>query len=553
MAARTTMQFCSRRSNVFCTNGAVASSQPLASEVGLSVLKSGGNAADAAVAMAAALNVTEPCSTGIGGDMFCLFFDAKTGETHGINGSGRTPAALTMARVRADRITGPELPHTSPHTVTVPGACAGWADTVTKFGSGTKTLADLLQPAIRMAEEGVPINEICAHWWADGSHLLKTPQNPHGKDMLMPDGEAPKAGEIMKMPLLAKTFRAVAEGGVDAFYDGPIAEAIVATLKAQGGVMTTADLKGHKSSFDKPISTNYRGVDVFEIAPNGQGLTALMALNILEGFDLSKMGHNSPAYLHHCIEALRLSFSDTRWFVTDPEHSDIPLSGMLSKGYGEARRALMKSDTAVVDPVRGAPVDYSDTVYFSVVDGEGNACSFINSNFMGFGSGLVPEGCGFTLQNRAAKMELIPEHPNCLAPGKRPYHTIIPAMAVKDGKLMACFGVMGGFMQPQGHVQVIANMVDFEMSPQAALDAPRFCIGPGHTGAEGAVEMEDGISAETCETLRTSFGHEISPKSPVAGHARSVFGRGQIITRNPESGVLTAGSDPRGDGCAMGW
>jgi len=361
----------------------------------------------------------------------------------------------------------------------------------------------------------------------------------------------------MRMPELAATFREVAAKGKDGFYKGRIAEAIATVLKEMGGVMTVEDIEAHTTTFEDPIMVDYKGHQIYEIAPNGQGLTALMALNILEEFDLKEMGHNSTAYLHHLIEAMRLSFADTRWYVTDPEHSDIPLGGMLSKSYAKARRDLMSPDAAVVDPVKGAPADYSDTVYFSVVDGDGNACSFINSNYMGFGSGIVPEGCGFTLQNRASKMPLDPEHPNVLAPNKRPYHTIIPGMAVKDGALFASFGVMGGFMQPQGHVQVLCNMIEFGMDPQEALDAARFCVGPGHTGAEGEVEIEDGISPNVISELR-GLGHAISEQSPVNGFARAVFGRGQIICpcEKPAGETVTvfaAGSDPRGDGCAMGF
>eukprot|EP00729_Bicosta_minor_P008015 gene8015-1693_t len=424
--------FNSRRSAVYSTHGVAASSQPLATEIGLSILKAGGNAADAAVAMAAALNVTEPCSTGIGGDCFCMFFDAATGKVSGVNGSGRTPKSLNLDQVRADGITGVDLPLTHPHTVTVPGAAAGWCDTLDKFG--TMTIDTVLAPAIKMAEEGFPVHPMAAHGWESGSYLLKEPTNKYGGAMLKPDGQAPKAGDIMRMPELAATFREVAAKGKDGFYKGRIAEAIATVLKEMGGVMTVEDIEAHTTTFEDPIMVDYKGHQIYEIAPNGQGLTALMALNILEEFDLKEMGHNSTA--------MRLSFADTRWYVTDPEHSDIPLGGMLSKSYAKARRDLMSPDAAVVDPVKGAPADYSDTVYFSVVDGDGNACSFINSNYMGFGSGIVPEGCGFTLQNRASKMPLDPEHPN-------------------------------------GHVQVLCNMIEFGMDPQEALDAARFCVGPG--------------------------------------------------------------------------
>eukprot|EP00041_Stephanoeca_diplocostata_P012880 m.217381 g.217381 ORF g.217381 m.217381 type:complete len:557 (+) comp19125_c0_seq1:156-1826(+) len=548
------LPFNSRRSSIYATGGMAASSQPLATEIGLRVLQGGGNAADAAVAMAAALNVTEPCSTGIGGDCFCLFYDAKEKKVHGMNGSGRTPEKMTIDYARAQGITSDELPHTSVMTVTVPGAAAGWVDTIEKFG--TQTLAEVLQPAIDLAEHGFPVHTIAAQGWKNGAHLLTADNNPHGKDMLLPDGHAPKEGQVMKLPKLAATFRRLATEGRDGFYKGAVAQAIVDVITAGGGCMTLRDLENHVTTFEDPISVNYRGVDVYEIAPNGQGLTALMALNILEGFDVSNFGHNSVQYLHHVIEALRLSFADTQWFVTDPTKFDIPLEGMLSKAYAAARRDTIRADKCTADVVRGSPGDYSDTVYFTTVDKDGNACSFINSNYMGFGTGLVPENGGFTLQNRGCKMPLDAHHPNHLEGNKRPYHTIIPGMALRNGELYSTFGVMGGYMQPQGHAQVLMNMIDFGMSPQAALDAPRVCVGPGHTGTGGSVHLEEGVLQETVDTLR-QMGHDISHESPVCGFARSVFGRGQIINRIADPAatrghVFVAGSDPRADGCALG-
>eukprot|EP00039_Didymoeca_costata_P031045 m.32865 g.32865 ORF g.32865 m.32865 type:complete len:551 (+) comp8458_c0_seq4:202-1854(+) len=546
--------FRSRRSDVFGTHGIAASSQPLASQIGLDILKAGGNAADAAVAMAAALNVTEPCSTGIGGDCFCLYFDAKTATVKGINGSGRTPKALSLERVRADGILDDYLPEEHAHTITVPGAVQGWCDTLEQFG--TMDISKVLKPAIDLAEDGFPVHQVAAAGWAGGRHKLVAENNPHGKDMLLPNGQAPSAGDLMFMPKLAQTFREIAEKGAEGFYKGRVAEAIIETVQSIGGVMTMDDLASHESTIEEPIYTDYRGHRIYEMAPNGQGLTALMALNILEFYDLSKMEHNSTEYLHHVVEALRLSFADASFFITDPTHYEIPLSGLLSKKYAESRRKLIKPETAGQAPSHGSPHDYSDTVYFSVVDGEGNACSFINSNYMGFGTGLVPAGCGFTLQNRAAKMSLDPSHPNSLKPGKRPYHTIIPGMATKDGNLFSCFGVMGGYMQPQGHVQVLCNMIDFGMTPQEALDAPRVCIGPGHTGCVGDIVLEEGISSSAIGNLK-SMGHSISLNSPVSGNGRSLFGRGQIIAPvQRESNlkqVLVAGSDPRGDGVAAGW
>ncbi len=535
------MKFSSYRSPVYAKHGMVASSQPLASEIGLRVLQSGGNAADAAVATAAALNVTEPCSTGIGGDCFCLFFNNSTKTVKGLNGSGRAPGKLTLTKLAETGIKG-TLPPLSVHTITVPGAAAGWVDTVTKFGS--LTIKEVLAPAIALAEEGFPVAPLTAAAWQRGVKQLK--QGPNADEMLI-NGRAPKAGEIMKLPNLARTFREVADNGKQGFYEGYIAEAIVKLIQSLGGVMTEEDLKNHQSTFDEPISVNYKGIDVFEIPPNGQGITALTALNILEEYDFSKLGHSTVEHLHLMIEALRLAFADTQWYVADPTVVDVPIQELISKEYASKRRKEISLKHTNLSYSRGIPRSESDTVYFSVVDAEANACSFINSNYMGFGTGLIPKGCGFTLQNRGANFSLRPNHPNVLAPNKRPYHTIIPGMALQNNELYASFGVMGGFNQPQGHVQVLINLIDFGMNPQEALDAPRFTIRGGRSASE--VFLEDEIPELTVTTLR-EYGHNITT---VSGASRMMFGRGQIITRNPASGVLCGGSSPRADGTAIGW
>ena len=535
------MKFNSRRSPVYGTHGMVASSQPLASMAGIEILKKGGNAADAAVAVAAALNMTEPTSTGIGGDAFCLFFDAKSKKVKGLNASGRAPAALNLEYLAEYGITG-SLPPTSPHTVTVPGAAAGWVDTIERFGS--MTMPDVLAPAIKLGEEGFPVSPITARAWDRGIPKLKN--GPHYEELLL-NGHAPRAGEIMKNVNLARTFREVAEHGKAGFYESRIAEEIVRVLEPMGGVMTVDDLKNHYSTFPEPITTNYKGMDVYEIPPNGQGITALIALNILEEFDFSGVPHGSTRHLHTLIEAMRLAFADTRWYVADPDVTYVPVKELISKEYAAERRKLINPARATIDVVKGSPVAGSDTVYFCVVDGMGNACSFIISNYTGFGTGIIPKGCGFTLQNRGYGFSLDPDHPNRLEPNKRPYHTIIPGMLMQDGELYAPFGVMGGFMQPQGHTQVVVNLVDYGMNPQEALDAGRFCILDGQSG--GKVYIEDEISVKTMSEL-SGMGHEVVPCS---GWRRGVFGRGQIIHRNPLSGVLTAGSEPRADGCAIGW
>lgn len=536
--------FCSYRSPVLARRGMVASSQPLASQAGLSILMQGGNAADAAVAMAAALNVTEPTSTGIGGDVFALYYEARTQRVTALNGSGRAPAALTIELITSQSL-GLHSQISDPfhaHTVTVPGACAGWCDLIARHGS--LPLAQILQPAIELAEAGFPVSPLTVHFWQRGAERL----GPRLGAAMLINGRAPRAGELFHNPGLARTFRAVAEGGAEAFYRGDIARAIAATVQQAGGVLTEADLAAHTSTWEEPLGVNYRGYRVWECPPNGQGLAALLALNVLEGFDLSTLEALGAERWHLLIEALRLAFADARWYVADPAFGDIPLARLLSTDYAAQRRQLINPQQATLNVKHGSPVNAGGTVYCCAVDGQGNACSFINSNYMGFGTGLVPEGWGFTLQNRGHNFSLDPAHPNALAPGKRPYHTIIPGLLTRaDGSLFGPFGVMGGFMQPQGHVQVVVGMLDDGLHPQAALDRLRFCIDVESAG--GNVLLEAGLPRELVEGLRAR-GHPVM--ADVGGYARAVFGRGQIIRREPD-GVLWAGSDPRADGCAMGF
>ena len=573
--------FASRRSPVYGRRGMVAASQPLAVAAGLEILSAGGNAADAAVATTAALNVTEPTSTGIGGDCFALYYEAATRQVTALNGSGRAPTALTLARLEQEGF-GRELPPYHPYTITVPGACAGWCDLSERHGR--LPLSRILRPAIRLAEEGFPVAPITAYFWQRGAeHQLA--QAPGGHELTI-DGRAPRAGEIFRNPGLARTLRAVAEGGKAAFYQGRIAEAITMTIQRAGGCLSVEDLASHHSTWDEPISTTYRGLRIWECPPNGQGLAALLALNMLEGFDLISLDPLSPERLHLELEAMRLAFADARWYVADPQFTNLPIYQLLSKAYAARRRKLINPGQATLDQRRGSPFAGSDTVYFSVVDGEGNACSFINSNYMGFGTGIVPSGWGFSLQNRGHNFSLDPAHPNALAPGKRPYHTIIPGMLTRDNapvngrlvdgrlvvdpadprstnsqstnlpsthhQLVGPFGVMGGFMQPQGHVQVVVALTDDRLDPQAALDRPRFCIeavGPSQWDGTlvSQVALEEGIPAAAVAAL-AAMGHPVTVKS---GHERAIFGRGQIILRDPATGVLCGGSDPRADGCAM--
>ncbi|XP_053246224.1 glutathione hydrolase-like YwrD proenzyme isoform X3 [Podarcis raffonei] len=567
------LNFCSRRSPVVCSSACVASSQPLATNIGLDILKNGGNAADAAVAVAAALNVTEPCSTGIGGDCFCLYYDASTKQVHGLNGSGRSPQALTLELLKDHGFSEANRPPPlHAHNVTVPGAAAGWCDAVALHGSKKLSMRQILQPAIDLAEKGFPVSEIASYCWKKNAHALQAPGNPHGKDLLI-DGQAPDHGQVFCNPLLADTFKfpiqiifffqELAEFGKRGFYEGRVAKAVVDVIQSNGGVMDLEDLKSHATEKVKPIVTNYKGLNVWEIPPNGQGITALLALNILENFNLKEMGHNTAHYLHILIEAVKVSFADTLWFCADPEKVAVPTTKLLSKPYARDRSKLIDLQRATAKYNQGNPFPVgSDTVYFTVVDTQGNACSFINSNYMGFGTGLVPDGCGFTLQNRGANFSLQPGHPNCLAPRKRPYHTIIPALATDadSGELLCSFGVMGGFMQPQGHVQVLLNMLEFGMNPQQALDVPRFCVEYDKKVDAWLVSLEDGIPQHITEAL-IAKGHRVM--APVTGHNRSMFGRGQIITKGDwwrhwrilpsSSNVFWAGSDPRADGCALGY
>jgi gamma-glutamyltranspeptidase/glutathione hydrolase len=516
--------------------GMVASSQRAATEAGLSILRAGGNAADAAVAVAAALNVTEPTSTGLGGDCFALHFDAATRAVTALNGSGRAPAALSLELLRSQGLAA--VPPLHPHTITVPGACAGWLDLIARHGS--LPAGKILEPAIRLAEDGFPVSPSTAHFWERG--VLRLKQVPSFAELTI-DGRAPRAGETFRNPGLARTLRAIAAGGKDAYYRGEIAAAIVRAVREAGGAMEAADLAAHASTWDEPISTTYRGMRVWECPPNGQGITALLALNLLEGFELRGQDPLGPDRVHLLVEALRVAFADTRWYVADPRISKVPVAELLSKDYAARRRPLVDPRRAAADVRRGAPVAGTDTVYFCVVDGRGNACSFINSNYMGFGTGIVPKGWGFTLQNRGHGFSLDPAHPNALAPKKRPYHTIIPGMITRaDGSLYAPFGVMGGFMQPQGHVQVVVGLFDDDLAPQAAVDRPRFCIEP----VDGAVrlQLEEGLPEATTAALRAR-GHDVVGN--VGGFERALFGRGQIIRRDPD-GSLAGASDPRADG-----
>jgi gamma-glutamyltranspeptidase/glutathione hydrolase len=531
------LHFPSRRSAVLARHGMVATSQPLAAMTGLRLLMDGGHAADAAVAVAAMLNVVEPMSTGIGGDCFALIYQAESGQVTALNGSGRAPAAFTLEE--AQRRGLDEIPLLGPLPVTVPGAASGWEALVQRFG--TMTLADCLAPAIATAEEGFPVSErISAGWQRAVDKLSK---DREAARVYLP---APQWGELHRQPDLARTFRLVAEGGAQAFYHGPLATQIAGCVQAAGGYLTADDLAAHTATWETPIRTTYRDVEVLEHPPNGQGLAALVALNIVEGYDMAGMDYFDPDRWHAMIEAMRMGMVDAGRYVADPAMAAVPVAGLLSKEYAAQRRALIRPDRSIALMAPGVPpAEHRDTVYLTVVDGQGNAVSFINSLYYGFGSGLVVPGTGICLQNRGACFTLEPGHPNALDGGKRPYHTIIPAMALRQGRLWLSFGVMGGFMQPQGHLQVLVNLVDYGLNPQAALNAPRFRVdergGP-------RVAIETGVPLATRKAL-AAMGHDLRPETTFAPG----FGSGDVIAVDPETGVLCGGSDPRKDGCAVGF
>ncbi|KAG0317229.1 hypothetical protein BGZ99_006437 [Dissophora globulifera] len=549
------------------------------------------------------MNITEPCCTGIGGDMFCLYYDAKTKKVSALNGSGRSGSRSSLEAIR-EAVGLPEgregdIPAKSVHAVTVPGAAAGWVDTVERFGSGTLTLEQILAPAIELGEKGYPVSELTALSWQVSEKTIRS-ASPNFAEMLKddpsaPDGvRAPKAGDIIKMPNLARTFRTLAKEGKKGFYTGRIAEEIVKVTQDLGGFLELEDLKHHMETGSEsvdPIGLKFRGqglsskklngdangaandgadhgVQLWEHPPNGQGIVALIALGVIQELEATGQiptfgpeDHNSAPYLHAIVEALRIGFADGSWYVTDPNVEKVPSAELISQPYLAERAKLFDPSRASDilshgDPFPSPALRSSDTVYFSVSDADGNAISFINSNYMGFGTAIIPRGCGFTLQNRGANFSLDASHPNVMAPRKRPYHTIIPGLVtnLEDDSLHSVFGVMGGFMQPQGHVQVLLGQIVGGLNPQQALDAPRVCIGSGLPDDgekfDRTVYVEQGMPEETVEGLRR-LGHKVEVLTDMR---RSMFGRGQIIRYTVDAvegtGVWSAGSDLRGDGAA---
>ena len=535
--------FQSRRSSVMARNGAVATSQPLAAQAGLRMLLDGGNAVDAAVAMAAALNVVEPGSTGIGGDMFALIWNKNERRVVALNGSGRSGAAANPDDVRKagfDSI--PNELDGCAFAVSVPGTVHGWETAIENYGR--MTLAEVLRPAIEYALNGYPVSEVIARGWQGSETKLR--HRPSGEEMLPVNGRAPKCGEVVALPELGGSLQVIAEGGSEAYYKGDIGKRIAAYVQQEGGWLTEDDIASHHSDWDEAIHVNYQGVEVWECPPNGQGIAALMALNNAEGFDISDMGSQSTDAYHHLIESMRLGYADALQYVADPRVAEVPIGPLLSKEYGDRRRSSIDSMRAHPNVSYGDPMGGGDTIYCTAVDGDGNACSLINSLFAGFGSGLVVPGTGIALQNRGSLFSFDPDHPNYLTGRKRPYQTIIPAMATRDDEMWLSFGVMGGFQQPQGHLQVMSNMVDFGMDSQKALDALRFSI---DVLGDKSVRVEEDLDESVVSELR-GRGHNIVVQR---SYDRTGFGGGQVVSRDAETGVLCAGTEPRKDGSALGW
>jgi gamma-glutamyltranspeptidase/glutathione hydrolase len=535
------------RSVVAARHGMVAAAHPLAVQIGIDVLKRGGSAVDAAIAVNAALSLMEPVSCGPGGDLFALVWEPRTATLHGLNASGRAPLALTPEAVTPEA--DGTIPAYSPFSWTVPGAVDGWFELHRRFGR--LPIGDVLGPAVAYARDGVPVPQVIAGAWARGSRLFAG--FPGFAEVFMPGGRAPGENEPFANPALARTFETLIRGGRDAYYRGEIAREIVAYSQRVGGFFTLADFERHSSQWVEPISTTYRGRQVWEIPPNGQGIAALQMLNILEGSDVGRFGRESADYWHLLVEAKKLAYADRARYLADPDAVSVPVKALLSKEYGaaQARRIDMAQAARSVEP--GLPdLPEGDTTYLATADGEGMMVSLIQSNYTGFGSGHAIPNLGFGLQDRGAQFSLKPDHPNVLAPGKRPFHTIIPAFLGKDGVPWMAFGVMGGDMQPQGHVQIVVNLVDFAMNLQEAGDAPRF----HHTGsseptgttmtAGGVLHLESGIPPDVRREL-LKRGHRIVETTGTS------FGGYQAIRRDPITGVLLGASESRKDGCAMGY
>ena len=535
------------RSEVIAPRAMAATSQPLATQIALDVMKQGGTAVDAAIAANAALGLMEPTGCGIGGDLFALVWDAKTKRLYGYNGSGRSPKGLSLTTLKTelDKVREKEIPWLGPLPVSVPGAVDGWFALHQRFGK--LPMPTLLAPSIRYAREGFPVSDVIAFAWQRNVRVLL--KYPGIREQFTRNGEGPAKGQLWTNPNLATTYEALGSGGRDAFYKGDIARRIGDYMKRQGGYLSAEDLADHRGEWVEPVSVNYRGYDVWEMPPNSQGIAALQTLNILEGFDLAKAGFGSTEHVHWVVESLKLAFADSALLYADPNFFKTPVKQLLGKDYAAKRRTLI-GDQAQRTAVAGLPTKGADTIYLTTADTEGNMVSLIQSNYAGMGSGMAPDGLGFILQDRGQQFALETGHPNVYAPGKRPFHTIIPAFITKDGQPWVSFGVMGGDMQPQGHVQIVINLIDFKMNLQEAGDAPRiyWTSDQGPTGGTmtdgGKVNLENGFAESTLRALvlkRHTLG-------------RSLWGYGgyQAIMRLP-NGAWAGASESRKDGQAAGY
>lgn len=546
------------RSPVLAVNGMAATSHPLATQVAIDILQSGGTAMDAAIAANAAIGLMEPTGNGIGGDLFAIVWDPKSKKLHGLNGSGRSAKGQTLAQLKTKINNAPQIPNWGSPPVTVPGTIDAWFELHNKFGK--LTMAQNLAPAINYAKQGFPVTEVIAYYMEiykkRYENLYKTgeiEEIANYQSTFLIDGKAPKEGELFTNPDLANTLEKIAKGGRDVFYKGEVAKVIDAYFKRIGGPLRYEDFASHTSTWIEPVSVNYRGYDVWELPPNGQGIAALQMLTVLENFDLASMGHNSADYLHVMTETKKLAFEDRARFYADPTYQKIDLDYLLSKKYGKKRAALIDLKRAANKVEHGDPkLIEGDTIYLTVADKNGMMVSLIQSNYRGMGTGLVPDGLGFVFQNRGAQYSLSEEHPNVYAPGKRPFHTIIPAFITKNNKPYMSFGLMGGAMQPQGHVQMVTNIVDFGMNVQQAGDAARFhhkgSTSPtweGRMNDGGTLELESGVRADVVRELQKR-GHKIHITS-------GPFGGYQAILKDPKTGVYHGASEMRKDGQAQGY
>lgn len=541
---RITGQPFATRSEVIAQHGMACTSQPLATQVALDILKAGGNAVDAAIAANAVLGLVEPTGNGIGGDLFAIVWDAKTQKLYGLNASGRSPYDLSLQIFKEKGIS--KVPSHGPLSVSVPGCVDGWFELNKKFGK--LPMHEILKPAINYATEGFPLTEVIAYYWKSNSRAL---ENYSGfKEIYMPNGKAPAKGEVFKNPFLASTLTKIADGGRDAFYKGEIAQKIVDYVRNEGGYLSMRDFQDHHSDWIEPVSTSYRGFDVWELPPNGQGIAVLQILNVLENYDISSMGFGSAEYVHTFVEAKKLAFEDRAKFYADPEFNKLPVKGLISKEYARERNKLINPNRAAKIYPAGNP-EHGNTIYLTTADQEGNMVSLIQSNYRGMGSGMTPGKLGFVLQDRGEMFSLDPEHMNKFEPHKRPFHTIIPGFITKDGKPFISFGLMGGSMQPQGHAQIVVNLIDFGMNLQEAGDAPRIC----HEGSSeptdekmtdgGIVYLESGFPYQTVRDL-LGKGHQIQ-------YTNGIYGGYQAIKWDALNKVYYGASESRKDGQAGGY